>query len=144
MKRVPIVVLLGLAAATGIPARVTASSPPPPPRKPITVVATYFSNLSPKVGQHETVTAQFYLYQPKKKPQYLAGGHLSVTLKVGTVKVAKSVVATLKGTSTNKRGKAYARFTVPKSAAGKWLWAYTTVRYKGAAYGGSNRVKIAK
>jgi hypothetical protein len=108
------------------------------------VVATYFSNLSPKVGERETVAAQFYLYKPETKPHYLPGGHLSVTLKLGTVRAAKTVVATLKGTSTDKQGKAYARFVVPKSASGKWLWAYTTVVYKGTAYAGSNRVEIAR
>ena|SRR5579859_4145037 len=141
MKRVPLLGLLGLAVAAAIPPHASAASPSP---KPVTVVATYFSNLSPKVGQHETVTAQFYLYRTKQKPQYLLGGHLSVILKTGTSKIGTTALATLKGTTTNKQGKAYARFTVPKAAAGKWLWAYTKLTYKGTQYGGSNRVKIAK
>jgi hypothetical protein len=106
---------------------------------PIPVVATYFSNLSPRVGQTETVTAQFYMYQKSKKPQYVPGAHLTVSLQLG-----KKVLRIVKGTTTNKHGKAFARFTVPKAAAGKMLWAYTKLLYKGAQYGGSNRVKVAK
>lgn len=140
MKFVSSVLLFGAALAISSPASASATST----TKPIPVVATHFSNLNPKVEQRETVTVQFYLYRPKKHPQYLSGAHLSVTLKLGTMKVGTTVLTTVKGTVTNKQGKAYARFTVPRKAKGKVLWAYTTVSYKGALHMGSNRVRVIK
>src|SRR5579864_7156315 len=99
MKLISSILLLGATLALSVPATAAARSP----SKPIPVVATYFSNLAPKVGQHETVTAQFYLYRPKKHPQYLSGGHLTVTLKLGTMKVGRIVLTSVKGTTTNKQ-----------------------------------------
>jgi hypothetical protein len=105
---------------------------------PIPVVATFFSNLSPRVGQRETVSVQFYLYQRSRRPQYVSGARLSVSLQLD-----KKIVMTVRGTMTNKQGRASAKFTVPKEAGGRWLWAFTKLSYKGKLYGGSNRVKIA-
>jgi hypothetical protein len=132
--------LLVLAIGIGLAGSASAvRAAPRLPARPIPVVATYFSNLSPKVGQTEMITAQFYLYQRSERPKYVTGAHLTVSLQLG-----KKVLQTVRGTATNKQGKAFARFAVPKIAGGKWLWAYTKLRYKGTLYGGSNRVKIAR
>ena len=135
MKLVTSLLLLVLVTAVGVPSSLAAKPAP----KQIPVVATYFSNLTPRAGQRETVTAQFYLlYLPKKSPHYLSGAHLAVTLELG-----KKVLMTVKGGTTDRKGKATAHFVVPAKAKGKWLSALTKVSYKGKVYGGSNRVKVA-
>jgi multidrug efflux pump subunit AcrA (membrane-fusion protein) len=103
MERVPSLILLGLAAGIGAPARTAAASTP----KPVPVVATSFSDLARKVGQPEIVTAQFYLRRAKKRPQYVSGARLSVLIEVGTMKGGNTVLARLKGTTTDKQGKTF-------------------------------------
>ena len=125
---------VGLAVSGGTTAVHAAAAPP----VPIPVVATFFSNLAPRVGQRETVSVQFYLYQRPKRPQYVSGARLAVSLQVG-----KQVVMTVGGTTTDAQGRASAHFTVPKEAAGRWLWAFSQLSYRGKRYGGSNRVKIS-
>ena len=100
----------------------------------IPVVATWFSSLHPKAGQQETVTVQFF--QGKKM---LSGAPLTVALKIGTKTITR-----LKGTRTNKKGEAWAKFTVPKAARGKTLWAYTSLAYHHQVFQGNNRVQVAK
>ena len=115
----------------------TAASPVHAASKPpraIPVVATWFSSLHPKVGQHETVTVQFF--QGKKM---LSGAPLAVSLKIGAKTIKR-----LKGTKTNRQGKAWAKFTVPKQARGKTLWAYTSLSYHHQVFQGNNRVQVAK
>jgi hypothetical protein len=139
MKRVPLLVLLGLAGTAILPAHSVAATSS---SKPVPVVATFFSNLAPRAGQHETVTVQYYLFTPRKKPQYIRGAHLSVTVELGTMKIGTRVLKTVRGTTTNSQGKAFATFTIPGKAKGKVLWAYTTVTSKGVRHVGSNRVIV--
>ena len=124
----PLLLSLALLSGTWVRPMIAASPPLTP------VVATWFSNLHPRVGQRETVHVQFWAGK-----RYLSGARLSVTLRVGT-----KTVAHLRGTTTDKKGEAWARFTVPKAAAGKWLWAFTGVIYQKRTYTGNNRVLVAR
>jgi hypothetical protein len=120
--------LLGLATAITTPVQ-AASKPPHVP-----VVATWFSSLHPKVGQHETVYVQFFVAK-----RHLSGAHLSATVQVG-----KHSVLHLKGTVTNRQGKAWATFTVPRQARGKKIVVSTSLTYKKRLYTGNNSVTVAR
>ena len=134
MKRLLALLTIGLALSAGVPnaANAAVSSQAQRATAPV-VVATWFSNLHARVGLRESVYVQ--VMQGK---QNLAGARLSVTITYGKHALK------LNGTTTNKRGMAWASFTVPRQARGATLWALTTVSYKGHRYSGSNHVKVAK
>src|SRR5947207_10295960 len=86
--------LLPIAAHASVP-RAVHSSP--------MVVATWFSNLHPKVGQRETVHVLFF-----QGTHHFGGALFSATVTYGKHTVH------LKSSKTNGRGEAWAIFTVPR------------------------------
>ena len=97
------------------------------------VVATWFSNLHPKVGQRETVHVLFFQ----------GTHHFGGALFSATVSYNKRTVH-LKSSKTNGRGEAWANFTVPRAARGRTLAADAVLVYKGHRYTGSNHVNVAR
>jgi hypothetical protein len=147
MKSPHPLILLGLGIITslllslGVLASLFASSVQGAPRlgtgvpaRSVPVVATWFTDLHPRVGQQETVEVQVWSGR-----RYLAEARLSVILRVGT-----RTLGHRPGTRTNRQGKALARFRVPRQARGKWLWAFTSLSYRHRVLTGNNRVLVAK
>jgi hypothetical protein len=97
------------------------------------VVATWFSNLHPKVGQRETVHVLFF-----QGTHRFGGAVFSATVTYGKRTVR------LKSSKTTTRGEAWANFTVPRDARGRTLTAHAVVTYKAHRYTGSNHVNVAR
>jgi hypothetical protein len=128
MKRLLLLASLGLSLILGASTVQAALSAQ---RQPAPVVATWFSNLRPVSGQRETLYVQF-----SRGKQPLAGGRLSATIRY--VRHALR----LRGTTTNRQGKAWTRFTVPHGLKGQLLLATTTIVFQGQRYLGSNHVRV--
>lgn len=97
------------------------------------VLATWFSNNRPMVGQKEAVYVQLF-----RDDHRFGGAPMTATIQGAATKLH------LRGTRTNKQGIAYANFTIPLHTAGHWLRAFTSVKYRGTTYIGTNRVKVNK
>jgi len=126
VKKLIVILSLGLAMAVGIVPVAGAAKT----RRP--VVATWFSNLHPKAGQHVKIYVQFSIGK-----QRITGARVSAAIYVGDQRRA------LRSTTTNRQGIAQITLTVPQAAQGKWLRAVTTAVYRHHRYAGSNRVKVA-
>lgn len=125
---------LGVLAVQGI--GVAGASAKPSPLKHVLVpnasVLEWFSPLHPKAGQHETVYARLWI---GKKP--VAGAHL-----VAIVREGSHVVHRVRGTTTNKRGQAHARFSVPRSMKGKTLTVRVTLTFRRSRIFGSDKLIV--
>jgi|SRR5579884_2106459 len=99
------------------------------------VVVEWFSNLHVKTGQRDTVYVQ--LLEGKKG---VKGAKLTATLVVHK----KTVLKRITGTTTDKTGKAFAKFTVPKLNAGTKLTVNVSLKVGKHSYPGVNTLTIAK
>jgi hypothetical protein len=126
VKKFTVIVSLGLAVAVACVSVAGAAKIKRP------VVATWFSDLHPKAGQHVKIYVQFFTGK-----QRIAGARVSAAIYVGDQRRA------LRSATTNRLGIAQVTLTVPKAAEGKWLRAATTAVYRHHRYAGSNRVKVA-
>ena len=133
MKRLVTSIAAATILAAGLlPITAHASVPRAAQSSPM-VVATWFSNLHPKVGQQETVHVLFF-----QGTHHFGGALFSATVSYNKRSVH------LKSSKTNGRGEAWANFTVPRAARGSTLTAHTVLVYKGHRYTGSNHVSVAK
>lgn len=106
----------------------------PAPVVPASVVMEWFNPLHPHAGQSTTIYAQMWI---KNKP--VRGAHLSAVVLEGT-----RVLAHLRGSATDRSGKALAHYAVPASLKGKTLSVQVTLTYHGAHYSGKNQLQILK
>ena len=133
MKRLSIMFAAATILAVGLlPVTAHASVPEAGDSGPM-VVATWFSNLHPKVGQQETVHVLFF-----QGTHRFGGALFSATVSYGKRTVH------LKSSKTTGRGEAWVRFTVPRAARGKTIVAHTVIAFKGHRYTGSNHVNVAR
>jgi hypothetical protein len=126
MRRASILLLLGLTLSIG--GHADAAGPLPPP-----IVATWFSTLTPKAGQQETLYVQV-----TRAGKPVSGGTMTATISYGKHRFQR------KGTKTNKAGRSWTTFVVPINAKGATLKAATAVTVGGHTYRGSNHVTVKK